>query len=309
MSRLEYNAMPGQIWSRNMGLVGIELRDAPEEQPPKDNTHVEEPTSMQEELPKGKGGQLYNPFQRTKHEGINFDGRDFDPRRTGLKKLPPNLPQWRERLFNIPNPSMSILPVDMDWYWPFVDNFWHGLGHPMMAGKKLSSRYQFSCRFAQPKPATEWEPHPDPSKRRNRSTFLGSNCPARLLIRVCWEENRNGELVRRADNSVVRVRPIRYELLPNGEAHNHSLEDMDKHRLNSFVRAAIGCAVIGNDAAGALKRIKANDGDRLILAGGLHVQRRHVLNVMKIYKEWQQPDLGFVPGPLKADIPELWSSS
>ncbi|ROW08056.1 hypothetical protein VPNG_06059 [Cytospora leucostoma] len=175
--------------------------------------------------------------------------------------LPPNLIEWRERLFHIREP-ITMQEEDFDLYWAYISNVWvpNGSVRPLQNGDQ-SRWYQCLLHTTRSKQLAKVENGPA-NRQRARTSREETFCEAAIKVT-------------HSADGIVRL------MRSNESDHDHDLERIDKIRRNpALKRAAAAEVVAGSKPAEVYANLNAFP-DQLVAAGGQWLTRQDIINASR----------------------------
>lgn len=190
---------------------------------------------------------------------------------TSLLRNPPDLVEWRVKLFNISEP-IELTAAEFNLYWPYVDNVWSR--NAIRPGKRGTCEYH-TCRLQRETSLSR--PPADPEKRRNRPPPReGGTCQMKVKV---------VRLMNPADGTQT----VRISRTGQCTAHSHDLDVSDKLKRNSVLMGiAQSESSRGYSPAEITAAIRSEGREtglqRLYDAGGRYFTRSDVKNAIQSRK-------------------------
>jgi hypothetical protein len=174
--------------------------------------------------------------------------------------VPPDLAQWRQRLFQ-PSEGETITLSQEQWeqYWPFMTNVWTRHKKPYATKRKMTLRTHWDCRFHKGQPNKSLS-----TGKRGKQIREGMGCPAKLVevqdvLSNCREYRITG-------------------------SHNHSILELDITKCNSGIQSWVEGRLLQGFSPTAIEKVAKGKGkdpsakQNLLDAGGRHLSVQDIRN-------------------------------
>ena len=189
---------------------------------------------------------------------------------------PRDLAFMRQRLFDIKD-KIELQVDEFERYWPYVDNVWvrqHKAGADK-TGRVITDYY--ACRLQRP----TYTPKPTDSPRREgqptrkKQIREGGTCQMRLKT-IQYQGGYTGY-------TIVRV--------GDETQHSHDLERIDKIKRTSVLMEIAKSEVMKGYMPASVFTVMNEDLDKLVAAGGQHLNRNDVRNASQQWRQQHREEL------------------
>ena len=238
-----------------------------DEEPP---GHVEGPIEEDEQdlpAPGTPDGQAVNI-----HEHISEPTRSL----SDLMNPPHDLALMRDRLFEM-KAAIELQVDEFNRYWPYVDNIWvrqHKAGTDK-TGRVITDYY--ACRLQRPTytPKAVSTPRREGQPTRKKHIREGGTCQMRLKT-IRYEGGYTSY-------TIIRV----------GDAtqHTHNLDHIDKIKRTSVLMEIAKSEVMKGYMPASVFTIMNEDKEKLMAAGGRHLNRNDVRNASQHWRQQHRAEL------------------
>jgi hypothetical protein len=174
--------------------------------------------------------------------------------------VPPDLAQWRQRLFQ-PSEGENITLSQEQWeqFWPYMTNVWTRHKMPYAPKRKKTIRTHWDCRFHKSQPNKTLS-----TGKRGKQIREGIGCPAKLV---------------EVQDLLSNCR----EYLVTG-SHNHSILELDITKCNNGIQSWVESRLLQGFSPTAIEKVAKGKGKdpsarkNLIDAGGRHLSVQDIRN-------------------------------
>ena len=192
-----------------------------------------------------------------------------------LLNPPRDLARMRQRLFDVKD-KIELQVDEFERYWPYIDNVWvrqHKAGTDK-SGRVITDYY--ACRLQRP----TYTPKPDTPRREGQPT--------------------RKKQIREGGTCQMRLKTIRYQggysgytIVKVGEEtqHSHDLEHIDKIKRTSVLMEIARSEVMKGYMPASVFTVMNEDMEKLIAAGGRHLNRNDVRNASQHWRQMHREEL------------------
>ncbi len=210
-------------------------------------------------------------------EPSGHDEANQTPRHTihDLMNPPKDLAAMRQRLFEIKD-RIELRLDEFDRYWPYVDNVWvrqHKAGADK-TGRVVTDYY--ACRLQRPTYAPKSDsPRREGATKRRKNIREGGTCQMRLKT-IRYVGGYSG-----------------YTILKFGDdnEHTHTLDHLDKIKRTSVMMDVARSEVMKGYMPASVFTVMNEDFDKLVAAGGRHLNRNDVRNASQQWRSEHRDEL------------------
>lgn len=193
-----------------------------------------------------------------------------------LLNPPRNLALMRQRLFEVKD-KIELQVDEFDRYWPYVDNVWvrqHKAGTDK-TGRVITDYY--ACRLQRPTytPKAVDVPKREGQPTRKKQIREGGTCQMRLKT-IRYEGGYTGY-------TIVRV--------GDETQHSHDLDHIDKIKRTSVLMEIARSEVMKGYMPASVFTIMNVDMEKLLAAGGRHLNRNDVRNASQHWRMQHREEL------------------
>lgn len=230
----------------------------------------------------GPDSEQIDPSLRVPDTGSNEPPTNHDqsqmPTRTiaDLLNPPRDLALMRDRLFEVKE-KIELQVDEFERYWPYIDNVWvrqHKAGTDK-SGRVFTDYY--ACRLQRPTytPKAGDTPRREGQPTRKKQIRAGGTCQMRLKT-IRYEGGYSGY-------TIVRV--------GDETQHTHDLDHIDKIKRTSVLMEIARSEVMKGYMPASVFTVMNEDMQKLIAAGGRHLNRNDVRNASQHWRQQHREEL------------------
>lgn len=193
-----------------------------------------------------------------------------------LLRPPKDLATVRQRLFEVRD-KIELHVDEFERYWPYIDNVWV---RQHRAGTDKTGRFAtdyYACRLQRPTytPKDTDKPRPEGRPSRKKQIREGGTCQMRLKT-VRYDGGYSGYTITQVGDSTQ---------------HTHDLDRMDQIKRTSVLMDIARSEVMKGYMPASVFTVMSEDVERLVAAGGRHLNRNDVRNASQAWRQHHREQL------------------